>query len=129
MTNLERRQTIAAINDEYRLNLAESGCGEVFISPGVQSLLMALPTFEFLIEHMRLIDIVATFEHGDFATDGDKRDFGLFSWSGAQCCWKFDYLDEHGTGLSRDPANASVTRRIVTIMLFVEFGRIDVPAL
>lgn len=129
MTNLERRQAIAAINDEYRLNLAESGYGEVFMSPGIQSHLMALPTFEFLMEHMRLIDIVATFEHGDSATDGDKRDFGLFSWRGEQCCWKFDYLDEHGTGLSRDPANASVTRRIVTIMLFVEFGRIDAPAL
>lgn len=125
MTNLERRQAIAAMNDKYRLNLAEAGCGEVFMSPGIKSLLRELPTFEFLLEHMRLIDIVATFEHGDAATDGDKRDFGLFSWRGEQCCWKFDYLDEYGTGLSRDPANASVTRRIVTIMLFVEFGRIE----
>lgn len=129
MTNLERRQAIAAINDEYRLNLAESGCGEVFMSPGVRSLLMALPTFEFLLEHMRLIDLVATFEHGNAATEDDKRDFGLFEWRSKQCCWIFDYLNESGTGLSPDPANASVTRRIVTIMLFAEFGGIDAPAL
>lgn len=129
MTNLERRQAIAAINDEYRLNLAESGCGEVFMSKGIQSILMQMPTYEFLLEHMRLIDIVATFEHGDSATDGDKRDFGLFSWRDEQCCWKFDYLDKHFSGLSRDPANVSVTRRVVTIMLLVEFGRIDAPAL
>lgn len=126
MTNLERRQAIAAINDEYRLNLAESGCGEVFMSQGIVSILQPLPTYEFLLEHMRLIDIVATFEHGDAATDISKRDFGLFNWRGEQCCWKFDYMDANGTGLSRDPGNATVTRRIVTIMLFVEFGRIDV---
>ena|ERR1044072_7624134 len=59
-----------------------------------------------------------------FTADNDphgEHDFGAFEVGGERLFWKIDYYDlalEYG---SPDPADAAVTRRVLTVMLASEY--------
>ena len=60
----------------------------------------------------------------DFTPDNDpygEHDFGSFMLDHQKVYWKIDYYDlalEHG---SENPADATITRRVLTIMLASEY--------
>ena len=65
-----------------------------------------------------IMQVVQTFSN--FTPDNDphsEHDFGSCSWGLHRAVWKIDYYDaalEHG---SRDPAEPSLTTRVLTVML------------
>ena len=65
---------------------------------------------------------VATFS--DFTPDNDPRrehDFGNFTLAGRKFFFKIDYFDKDLNCHSADPADPSVTERVITIMLAEEY--------
>ena len=50
-----------------------------------------------------------------------EHDFASFRWGEVQVFWKFDYYDLDVTIHSADPADETVTTRVLTIMLADEY--------
>ena len=60
----------------------------------------------------------------DFTEDNDPRgehDFGSFALAGERLFWKIDYYDRDLRFGSEDPAEAAITRRVLTIVLASEY--------
>jgi hypothetical protein len=53
--------------------------------------------------------------------DGPERDFGAFDFRGQRIFFKIDYYDRDLAFGSDDPADASITRRVLTIMLAEDY--------
>ena len=51
----------------------------------------------------------------------EEHDFGAFDADGQRVFFKIDYFDESLTYHSPDPADPSVTKRVITIMLAEEY--------
>jgi hypothetical protein len=63
-------------------------------------------------------------EYSAFGEDNDpygEHDFGSFDLDGENLFWKIDNYDPLFDGRSRDPADAAVTRRVLTILLAEEY--------
>ncbi|RDJ21075.1 DUF3768 domain-containing protein [Bosea caraganae] len=113
--------TIAGQNDAFRsmIHIPQFGTpkipGKWLITPGIT----ALPP-------VAQIEIIAEVRNFDaFTEDNDpygEHDFGAFEHPGAgKIFWKIDYYDRALTGGSPDPADPSVTCRVLTIMLAQEY--------
>jgi hypothetical protein len=60
----------------------------------------------------------------DFTADNDphgEHDFGAFAVAGESLFWKIDYYDQALESGAEDPADASLTRRVLTVMLAAEY--------
>ena len=65
---------------------------------------------------------VAQFD--SFTEDNDpygERDYGSFTWRGTECFWKIDYYDNDLRAGSADPADPSITARVLTIATVSEY--------
>lgn len=68
--------------------------------------------------------IAAVRSYSTFTADNDpygEHDFGSFTMLGQQLFWKFDYYDPDMHMASLDPADDSITLRVLTIMLAEEY--------
>lgn len=104
-------ERIRALND--RLRQTARG-GAIYITRGVADL--ELPTLRRIFE--------AVVEFDAFGQDNDphgEHDCAVIALGGLVVIWKIDYFDRAMTGLSPDPADSSVTRRVLTIMLAHEY--------
>jgi hypothetical protein len=103
--------TIAELNDALRRSFTG---GEVFITRGVR----ALPRSA----QAAIIVRVRTFDA--FGPDNDpygEHDFGSFEYSGISIFWKIDYYDTKLEFHSPDPADPTVTTRVLTILRSEEY--------
>lgn len=60
----------------------------------------------------------------EFTADNDpyeEHDFGVIMHDGQKLFWKIDYYDETMTYGSPDPADPTVTTRVLTVMLACEY--------
>lgn len=65
---------------------------------------------------------VAAFDGFDTENDPHgEHDFGALTVAGVRLLWKVDYYDAAMTGGSPDPADPSVTTRVLTVMLAHEW--------
>jgi Protein of unknown function (DUF3768) len=102
---------IRALNDQLRQHL--SG-GMAVITPGVAALGAEAVD--------RIVKTVAVFDNFCHANDPhEEHDFGAFDADGQRVFFKIDYLDKSLTYQSPDPADPSVTERVITIMLAEEY--------
>ena len=102
---------IRALNDELRQNFAG---GVAVMTPGIAALGAAAVA--------RIVKTVGVFD--DFCRANDphqEHDFGAFDADGHRVLFKIDYYDESLTYHSPDPADPSVTKRVITIMLAEEY--------
>jgi Protein of unknown function (DUF3768) len=102
---------IRALNDQLRQHLTG---GTAVITPGVAALGPAA------VE--RIVKTIAVFDDFCHANDPyEEHDFGSFEVDGHRIFFKIDYLDQAVTCHSPDPADPSVTKRVITIMLAEEY--------
>ena len=102
---------IRALNDELRQNFAE---GLAVMTPGIAALGAEAVA--------RIVKTIAVFDDFCHANDPhEEHDFGAFDADGHRVLFKIDYYDESLTYHSPDPADPSVTKRVITIMLAEEY--------
>ena len=102
---------IAALNDELRQNFAE---GLAVMTPGIAALGAEAVA--------RIVKTIAVFDDFCHANDPhEEHDFGAFDADGHTILFKIDYYDESLSYHSPDPADPSVTKRVITIMLAEEY--------
>ena len=105
------RERIRTLNDELRRNLPN--CHAV-ITNGVAALGPEAVA--------RIVKTIAVYD--DFCHANDpygEHDFGSFKVDGAVIFFKIDYYDKALAAHSPDPADPSVTERVITIMLAEEY--------
>ncbi len=114
MTDQAKR--IRALNDRFRQGDI-SIPGRTMMTAGVQALLAGDPA--------RISALLASIRSFDaFTGDNDphgEHDFAAIEYAREKLFWKIDYYApdlEHG---SEDPANLSITVRVMTIMLAEEY--------
>ena len=62
--------------------------------------------------------------YNDFTAANDiyaEHDMGKFDYNGKQIMWKIDYYDKDYKYLSPNPADISLTNRVLSILLTSEF--------
>jgi hypothetical protein len=102
---------IRALNDELRQNFAG---GLAVMTPGIAALGAAAVA--------RIVKTIAVFDDFCHANDPhEEHDFGAFDTDGHRVFFKIDYFDESLTDHSPDPADPSVTKRVITILLAEEY--------
>ena len=102
---------IRALNDQLRQNFAD---GMAVMTPGVAAL--GAGAVERIVKTIALFD--------DFCQANDpheEHDFGAFEADGHMIMFKIDYFDQDLSMHSPDPADPSVTQRVITIMLAEEY--------
>lgn len=102
---------IRMLNDELRQNLLGGGA---VMTPGIAALGADAVG--------RLVQTVATFDDFCSANDPyDEHDFGMFDFDGVPVMFKIDYYDKNMQFHSPNPADPSVTERVITLMLAEEY--------
>jgi hypothetical protein len=104
--------TIRRLNDCFRRSL--SGGGKRLMTAGIA----ALPAWD------QAVILAKVMEHKEFTDDNDphgEHDFGAFDHAGKRVFWKIDYYDSTERFGSEDPADATKTTRVLTIMLAEEY--------
>jgi hypothetical protein len=107
---VDRTSRIRALNDKLR---TEHRGGRLFITEGICRLDGLTPV---------IVAEVAAFT--EFTPGNDphsEHDFGALTVLGSRVLWKIDYYDRTLTAGSPDPADESVTTRVLTIMLASEY--------
>jgi hypothetical protein len=110
-TTVSAADRIRALNDAFRRTFVG---GMVMITAGVE----AMP----LDQRRSLLAKVRAFN--DFMPDNDphgEHDFGAIEDGDVRCFWKIDYYDRATEMGSPDPADRSVTTRVLTVMLAEEY--------
>lgn len=104
-------ERIAELNDKLRKTARG---GQVMVTRGVT----ALPGFDAAVLMVRL----AACDSFDEANDPHgERDFGGLDLWGAELLWKIDCYDSEMANASPNPADESVTARVLTVMLAEEY--------
>ena len=97
------------LNDQFR----KSFCGgKVVATRGI----MALQDMPTVLNRVR--------EFNDFTEDNDphhEHDFGAFMHNGQQVFWKLNYYSVDLNQGSPDPADSTVTTRVLTVMLAEDY--------
>jgi hypothetical protein len=110
-THADRVASIRTLNDEFRKTLHG---GRLHIT---RSLLIRTEG-----KVGELILAIAAFD--DFTADNDpykEHDFGSLTWKGDVILWKIDCYDLDMSMASPDPADPTVTRRVLTVMLAEDY--------
>lgn len=100
---------LARLNDEARSTF--SGC-RVVVTPGIAA----------LGKDQEILALVRTFSN--FSPNNDpfgEHDFGAFEFAGHTIFWKIDCYDIDMSMASPDPADPTVTVRVLTVMLGEEY--------
>jgi Protein of unknown function (DUF3768) len=104
-------EQIRALNDELRQTLST---GLAVITPGIAAL-----GAEAVDRIVKTISVYDDFCHAN--DPHEEHDFGAFPAEGETIFFKIDYYDNDLSYHSPDPADPSVTKRVITIMLASEY--------
>jgi hypothetical protein len=109
------KDVVRRLNDQMRHDGPESaGANRWVFTRGVIDLGVE--------EVFAAIKDVRSFDKFESANDPyGEHDFGSVELSGQRLFWKIDYYDLSLTGLSPNPADPSVTIRVLTLMLTQEY--------
>lgn len=102
---------IRALNDELRQDLNR---GHAVMTAGIAAL-----GPEAVARIIKTIEVFDDFCHAN--DPHQEHDFGSFEADGETIFFKIDYYDKTMTCHSPDPADATVTQRVITIMLAKEY--------
>ena len=106
-----KTKAIRALNDELRQNFTT---GTAVMTAGVAALGAEAVA--------RIVKTIAVYDDFCHANDPyEEHDFGSFEVDGHTIFLKIDYYDKALAFHSSDPADRSVTERVITIMLAEEY--------
>src|SRR5215207_4636777 len=111
MTDLVDVSRIRDLNDQLRRSLTG---GVLVMTKGIIALGAK--------RQMAILSAIAAFD--DFSPEDDpygEHDFGALTIDGTRIFFKIDYLDRSLTGHSPNPADPTVTARVLTVMLAEEY--------
>ena len=113
MTTATQTDQIRALNDDLRRHLS-SNSELALMTPGIAAL------GKDAVD--RIVLTVATYDDFCHANDPhEEHDFGSFEADGKLIFFKIDYYDRTLTYHSPNPADPSLTKRVITIMLADEY--------
>ena len=102
---------IATLNDNFRRSFIN---GEVLLSAGIVAMSSE--------DKANIISLVQNFDDFNEVNDPYKEhDFGSFDYKGNKIFAKIDYYDLNYEFMSENPANPTITNRVMTIMLAEEY--------
>lgn len=102
---------IRALNDLFRTTFIG---GQVMLTPGISEMKEDVQS--------RVLSAVREFKDFDKDNDPyDEHDFGAVDIDDEKVFWKIDYYDNDLAGGSENPADPSVTKRVLTIMQASEY--------
>jgi hypothetical protein len=110
-TPTTKTDTIRDLNDALRRTFVG---GTVVVTAGIEAL--AADPRRAILAKVREFDA--------FSDDNDlydEHDLGTVEECGDYCLWRIDYFDRAMTAHSPDPADPSLTTRVLTIMLTEEY--------
>jgi hypothetical protein len=111
MTEIVDVTTIRTLNDRFRQSLRG---GMLVMTAGVIALGQN--------RQLKILEAVAKFDTFDEDNDPHgEHDFGALEVEGERLFFKIDYYDQDLSAHSPDPADPSVTKRLLTIMLADEY--------
>jgi len=108
--------------DQYRLQRIQF-LNDQLRTTGKGGLMIAMPGFQALPKELRskAIELLRTEQSFDMDGDaGEEHEMGMITIAEHFVCWNITYYDSERTGLSSDPSDPTVTRRVLTLMLFFE---------
>ncbi|MGO4513561.1 DUF3768 domain-containing protein [Bradyrhizobium sp. 2TAF36] len=104
-------ERIRFLNDQLRTTLTG---GRAFMTPGIAALGPEAV--------QRLLIAIAKFDAFSTANDPHgERDFGMLGFEGLSVIFKIEYFDANFEFGSPDPADPTVTQRVITVMLAEEY--------
>ena len=109
---MDSTSKIRALNDALRAVAA--GTGRIYVTTGIAEMPMQ--------DQVQIMQRVQSFSA--FTPDNDpwgEHDFGSFEYDSKKIFWKIDYYDRELKYRSSDPADESVTTRVLTVMLAEEY--------
>ncbi len=108
---------IARLNDGLRDNIHAPGRNRVVMTRGVAELIGDVSLFRNFHKRAELLRAIRGYDGFDQSNDPHgERDMGRFAFEGTDCYWKIDYHNADLTAGSEDPADPSLTTRVLTIM-------------
>jgi hypothetical protein len=108
-----KTEQIRTLNDQLRNNLG-TGVAIAVMTTGIAAL-----GDEVVARIVKTIAVYDDFCHEN--DPGEEHDFGAFEVEGHKIFFKIDYYDPTVTYHSNDPADPSITHRVITIMLAEEY--------
>ena len=112
-TKFSQTDRIRSLNDKLRENLS-AGHGHAVMTAGVAAL-----GSDAVARIIKTIEVFDDFCHAN--DPHEEHDFGSFEADGHTIMFKIDYYDTTLTQHSPDPADPSLTKRVITIMLAQEY--------
>ena len=109
---VDRIETIARLNDRARLRLDPTA--RIVITRNCLATFCDADTIEVVMVQAQLL---GAFRRCSFSPDSPERDFATITFRDRKVWLKIDYSDGALEFGSEDPADASVTTRVVTILL------------
>jgi len=108
---------IARLNDCLREHIASPGKDQVVMTVGVAELIGDVALFRGFRKRAEVLRAVRDFDTFSPSIDPyGEHDMGSFDMEGTRCFWKIDYYNLNMTAGSEDPADPSITTRVLTIM-------------
>ena len=102
---------IKTLNDNFRKTFIG---GRVMLTAGIRA-----KTQDEIAE---ILEKVRSFDNFTTANDPyGEHDFGSFDYKGQKIFWKIDYYDLNYEYMSENPADPTITNRVLTIMLADEY--------
>lgn len=108
---------IARLNDWLRDHLTQPGANRVMMTSGIAELIGDVSIFRNFRKQAELLRTVSGYDSFTPAHDPyGEHDLGTFEFEGAACMWKIDYYNADLSAGSENPADPSLTVRVLTIM-------------
>ena len=102
---------IKTLNDTFRKTFIG---GRVMLTAGINA--------KSQDDVAQILSRVRSFNNFTTANDPyNEHDMGSFEYKGQRIFWKIDYYDRNLQYLSEDPADSTITNRVMTIMLAEEY--------
>lgn len=108
---------IARLNDQLREHITQPGNNRVMMTSGIADLIGEVTLFRNFRKRAELLRSIRGYD--SFTPGNDpygEHDFGTFTFEDTACMWKIDYYNADLTAGTDNPADPSVTVRVLTIL-------------